>query len=114
MQFTLTKRPSIVKGRTKNEVLPKLRLSGYMSSNHFSGYCDGGVSFRNPKKYTVVNFEKYNKKCKHTIKNGKKQSTVIRNAHWIGYAYSFTSEELEVLNIKLVQQTRNFIISKCK
>ena len=116
MRFILNIKPSIYKGRTKADVISKSGLSrgSYTFTKNFSGYSSRYST--NDTYYYVINLIKKRKKSKELSKdkNGKTKSIIINNAEWTGYLYKIPAAALELLNLKIEQKSRNFVIIKNK
>ena len=88
MKLIITVKPSVVQGRSKDEIKSKLNLYGWCSSNHGSYFSQ----LRHTDDYIyVINFQKFRRKTKQTKKvvDGKSvtKSKVIRPTHWVGFPW---------------------------
>ncbi len=115
MKLIFTVKPSVVKGRSKEDIKSKCGLHGWTISNNGTYY----TGIRDDDHYVrVVNFQKFRKKTRQTKKvvKGKSvtTSTVIRASHWVGYVYRIPVTFLKESDMKVVQKKRNFVLQKKK
>lgn len=92
MRIYTVLKPRKITATTKSELLSKLQLSGYKSTNHGSGFSNSDDGF------TMVNFEKLRRK------------RGVRRGHWVAYTYTFSYDFLKANKLEVKQNLRNFDI----
>ena len=112
MEFRTKVQSRKIEGRSKEAILSKINLGGWTGGSFGSHYMHGG---RDNDYIRVVNLHKVNKKVERfTDKKGKKQSRVIKSAHWIGYYYDIPKTLLTLNKLEVIQKSRNFVLQENK
>jgi hypothetical protein len=100
-------------GKTKKDTVQLITHGcSFTIFKHGSCYASG---FSTPKTVKVFNLEKRRKKVtRHPPANGRPNSTVISQNHWVGYAYEIPVELLKLSGLKAIQTERTFFLVKVK
>lgn len=104
MRLSFNVKPRIITGTSKNDILTKAGLGGWIvdnSGSRYAGYTRRGGDTT----VFAVNFEKRRKKVK-LLKNGNRK--IVERGHWIAYVYNFTKYADFV---KIKQNKRNFVLT---
>jgi len=101
MEIRFNIKPRVIEGTSKQDVLRKAGLNGWVVDNSGSRYAGRSI---NDKTVKVINLEKHRKKVK-VLKSGHRKIT--KRGHWIGYVYDF-SKYADLIEVK--QYRRNFSI----
>lgn len=120
MNFTISVKPKKITSTTKNGLYSKLSQYGFTCFNKYS--VGARVKdLRGKVTVTGLNFEKHRSKKSQISKTfkGKKglpirKTTIHKGAHWVAYVYTFNEELLEMLNLKVNQDTRTFKLEKIR
>ena len=128
MKLSINIKPTILEGRTKGDILNKIRKSDLLyssgssriSSNKLFSY-SGLTRFMrgsNNESVFVYNLQKNRRKVKQVQKFDKKlgknvtKSVTIKKGHWIAYLYEFNIEMLKQMGAKKIyQESRTFKIT---
>lgn len=112
MQIKLNVNAQRVTGRTKHEIVSKLRST--MVRGFGNRYTNVLVSIKitgnEERVVRVYNLEKRRKVVVRSKPNkqGKKTSKVISPNHWVAHYYDIPASLLKLANLKVVQNNRNF------
>lgn len=112
MQIKLNVNARRVTGRTKHEIVSKLRST--MVRGFGNRYTNALVSFKitgnEEQVVRVYNIEKRRKKVVRSEPNkkGKRTTKPISPNHWVGFYYDIPVAVLNFANLKVVQNNRNF------
>lgn len=89
-------KPRKIEAPAKNALMSKITAgASYCIGTYGTGYFRGGL---NSKTFIVFNCHKVRRK------------RGIRASHWIAYVYEFDEEVLKALDIRVIQNPRNFEI----
>ena len=89
-------KPRKIEAPTKNALMSKITAgASYCSSTHGTGYRSSSY---NSNIFIMFNCHKVRRK------------RGVRASHWVAYVYEFDEDLLKALNIRVVQNPRNFEI----
>ncbi len=114
MKFSFTLKPRIITGQTKHGLVSKIMANHVWTFSRNGSFLGPVVKSGQRSTLRVYNLEKHRKVVKRTIVNGKKKSEIVSPNHWVGFVYDIPLELIQLMEIKVIQDSRTFRIQKLK
>lgn len=125
MKLSIELKPTKVVGKTRNDIMGKIRAGhGFSSTTDYKCLQRfGNRAFSFTGELRLYNLHKVRGKTKQikyensnektgAIKGRTCKSEVVRESHWVGYYYDIDPALLKALGLKVRQNARNFTFSK--